>query len=69
MEVVPRMPFFTFSIADIQFIEKELIRRSYTTAEAVPTTKRVELIDKKKFAKTALNKESETFVVHVTTTL
>ena len=65
MKVVLRMPFLTFSNADIQFAAKELTWRSYTTAEALPTTKRVELIDKKEFAKAALDEESETFVVHV----
>ena len=38
---------------------------SYTAAEALPTTKWVELIDKKKFAKAALDEESETFMVYV----
>ena len=59
------MPFLTLSNADIQFAAKELTWRSYTAAEALPTTKRVELIDKKEFAKAALDEESETFVVHV----
>ena len=59
------MPFLTLSNADVQFVEKELTWRSYTTAEALPTTKRVELIDKKEFAKAALDENSETFVVHV----
>ena len=64
-EVVLGMPFLTLSNADVQFVEKELTWRSYTTAEALPTTKRVELIDKKEFAKAALDENSETFVVHV----
>ena len=64
-EVVLGMPFLTFSNADVQFLEKELTWRSYTTAEALPTTKRVELINKKEFAKAALDEKSETFVVHV----
>ena len=64
-EVVLGMPFLTLSNADVQFVEKELTWRSYTTAEALPTTKRVELINKKEFAKAALNEKSETFVVHV----
>ena len=59
------MPFLILSNADIQFAEKELTWRSYTAAEALPTTKRVELIDKKEFAKAALDEKSETFVVHV----
>ena len=64
-EVVLGMPFLTLSNADVQFVEKELTWRSYTTAEALPTTKRVELINKKEFAKAALDEKSETFVVHV----
>ena len=38
-EVVLGMPFLTLSNADVQFVEKELTWRSYTTAEALPTTK------------------------------
>ena len=59
------MPFLTLSNADVQFVEKELTWRSYTTAEVLPTTKRVELINKKEFAKVALDEKSETFVVYV----
>ena len=64
-EVVLGILFLTFSNADVQFVEKKLTWRSYTTAEALPTTKRVELINKKEFAKAALDENSETFVVHV----
>ena len=63
-EVVLEMPFLSLSNANIQFAEKELTWRLYTAAEALSTTKRVELIDKKKFVKAALHKKSETFVVH-----
>ena len=61
------MPFLTLSNVDIWFAEKELIWRSYTTAEGLPTTRWVNLIDKKEFAKAALDENSETFVVHVAT--
>ena len=64
-EVVLGMPFLTLSNTDVQFIEKELTWRTYTTAEALPTTKRVELINKKEFAKAALDENSETFVDYV----
>ena len=64
-EVVLDILFLTLSNADVQFVEKELTWRSYTTAEALPTTKRVEFINKKEFAKAALDENSETFVVHV----
>ena len=59
------MPLITLSDADIQFAGKELIWSSYTTAEALLTVKKVELIGKKEFAKTALDEKFETFVVHV----
>ena len=59
------MPFLTFSNTNIQFEEKELTWRSHTIAEALAITKQVELINKKEFAKTALDKEFETFVVYI----
>lgn len=55
----------TFLLAN-RFAEKELVWRSYTAAEALPTTKMVELINKKEFAAAALNKDDETFMAHVT---
>ena len=65
MEVVLRMYFLTLSNADIQFSEKELTWRSYIAKKALPTTQRVELINKKEFAKVALNENIEAFMVHV----
>ena len=47
------------------FTEKEFTWRLYTAAEALSITKRVELIDNKKFAKTASDEEFKTFVVHI----
>ena len=65
MEVVLGMPFLTFNNANIQFAEKELTWRSYTAEEALPTTRRVELINKKEFAKAALDENIEAFMVYV----
>ena len=45
MEVVLGMPFLTLSNADVQFAEKELTWRTYTTKEAFPTTRQVEIIN------------------------
>ena len=59
------MPFLTLSKADVRFAERELVWRTYTAAEALPTTRRVEIIDKREFAAAALNADDETFVVHV----
>ncbi len=39
----------------------------YIAAEVLPTTSWVELIDKRKFAKVALNKYSETFMGYIAT--
>ena len=60
------MLFLTLSNTDIQFAKKKLIWRSYTVAEALPTTKRVKIINKKEFAKAALDENVEAFIVHVT---
>ena len=59
------MLFLTFSNTDIQFAEKELTWRSYTAKEALPTTQRIQLIDKKEFAKAALDENIKAFVIHV----
>ena len=59
------MSFFTPSKADIQFVERELVWRIYTVAEVLPTTWRLEIIDKKKFVAAALKADVETFVVHI----
>ncbi len=65
MEVVLEMSFLALSNANFQFGAEKLTWRSYTTTEALPTTSQVKLIDKRKFAKVALYKNSETFVMHV----
>ena len=60
MAVVLGMPFLTFSNADMWFARKELEWRSYTTAEALPTANRVELIDKREVSAAALDGNEET---------
>ena len=60
------MPFLTFSNTDIQFAQKKLTWRFYTIAKALPTTKQVEIINKKKFTKIVLDKNVKAFVMHVT---
>ena len=60
------IPFLTLNNANIQFAQKKLSWRSYTTAKALPITKRVEIIDRKEFAKAALDEHVEAFVVYVT---
>lgn len=59
------MLFLSLNNANIDFDIKDLIWRSYTAIEALPTTSQVELINKKEFAKTARNKNFKIFVVHI----
>lgn len=67
IELVLEIPFFSLSDVDIEFTELEkLTWRSYDTAETLPTTNRVELIDKREFTKAALDKNSEIFVIYIT---
>ena len=65
IEVVIEISFLTFNNADIQFAEKELTWRSYTAKEALPIIQRVELIDKKEFAKVALDEYIKASVMHM----
>ena len=64
-KVVLGMLFLKISNADVAFGEGTLTWKSYTTNKALPTTKRVQLVDPKEFVIAALDVESETFVVHV----
>lgn len=60
--------FISFNNANIKFTNLEkLIWRTYTTAETLSTTSKVELIDKKDFANMARDKNSEIFVIYDTT--
>ncbi len=66
MEVVLRMLFLSLSNANVKFAELEKFTwRSYILAGALPITSWVELINKREFAKTVLDKNSETFVIYV----
>ncbi len=66
MEVVLGISFLSFNNINVKFAELEkLTWRSYIAAKALPITNRVKIINKKKFAKAALNKNFETFVIYV----
>ena len=64
-KVVFEMHFLILSGVNIDFLGREFQWRTYTTEEALPTTRHIELVSKKKFAFAALDPESETFVIHV----
>ena len=55
-----------FSNVNMSFAEQKLIGRFYTAIEALLTTKLIEIIDKKKFAKAALDKHIKIFVIYMT---
>ena len=64
-EVILKILFLKLSNADILFSEGTFTWRSYTTSKALPTTKRIWLVDPKEFVIAALDVDSETFVVHL----
>ena len=57
--------FLTFSNTNVQFVKKELTWKFYITIKVLLTTKQLELINKKEFAKMALDENSETFIIYV----
>ena len=59
------MFFLILSNADVDFLNRELRWRTYTTEEALPTTRYVELMGKKEFVAAELDPEHETYVIHV----
>lgn len=63
--MVVKISFPTLSNVDIQIVEKKLVGSTYTTTKTPSTTRKIELVDKIDFAKVALNKYVETFVVYV----
>ena len=65
MIVILGTPFLTVSNADEIFAEKELTWRLCSAAKALPTTKRVQVIDQKEVASMALDPDEEVSVVHV----
>ena len=65
LEEVLGMLFLTLSNTDVDFSGRNLRWGTYTTKEALLTTKRVELVGKKEFAAAVLNPKHETYVVHV----
>lgn len=67
IEIIFRMFFLTLSNANIWFGEKKLMWRSYTMAEALPITKRIEFINRKEFAALRLAENEETFMVYIIT--
>ena len=64
-EVVLGMSFLKISNADVVFGNRTLTWKFYTTNEAIPITKQVQLVDPKELVIAAFNMDNKTFVVHV----
>ena len=64
-EMILRMPFLKISNTDVAFGEGTPTWKSYTTSEALLTTKQVRLVYPKEFVIAALDADSKTFIVHV----
>lgn len=65
MEIILKMLFLILNIINIKFANKKLTWKSYIAIKVLLTIKQIELIDKKKSVKLALNKKSETFMIYV----
>lgn len=65
IEVVLRMPLLSFNNINNNFKVRELIWSKYLAIKALPINSRVQLMSKHKYGKAALDKNVETFVVHM----
>lgn len=66
VKMILGMLFLTLNNVDIQFAQTKITWRSYTAIKALSTIKQVKLIDKKKFAKVALNEIIKAFMIYMT---
>ena len=64
-EVVFGIFFLNLSTANIEFLDRNLRWRTYTTEESLPATRCVELVGKEEFTAAVLDPEYEIFVIHV----
>ena len=64
-EVILGISFLKLSNADVLFSEGTLKWKFYTTIEALPTTKQIQLVDPKEFIIAALDADSKTFIVYM----
>ena len=65
LKVILEILFLILSNGNVQFLKKKLIWRSYIITKALPTIKQVEFINKKKFAKVALDENFKTFIIYM----
>ena len=66
VKVVLGMSFLTLRKVEVDFAERKLTWKAYTITKGLSTTKKVQIIAPKEFAKAALDPDQEVFVVYVT---
>ena len=59
------MFFLKISNVDVEFGERTLTWRSYTTIEALPSIEQIQVVNPKEFNIAMLDADNETFVIHV----
>lgn len=65
INVILGIIFFIYLDINVQFARKKLIEKNYMTVEALPTIKKLELINKKEFVIVVLNINIKIFVIYV----
>lgn len=65
MKIILEIPFLFLSNLNVKFDTGDLTWKKYTVGEVILTTRQVELIDKHKFVKRALDKPSEIFIPYI----
>lgn len=65
MELVVQITFLSLSNSDLEFGFKKLIWSSYIIFETLPKVKKVELINRPKFAEIVLDQNVNNFVIYV----
>lgn len=66
MKVVLKIAFLSLSNSNWEFSTKRVIKRLYAVAKVLLIAKKIELISKYKLVELVLDKDTNTFVIHVT---
>ena len=65
MAILLKMLILTLTNANIKYVDKKLIKRSYAIKKALSTIPWIKPINKKKCAKVALNEKIKAFLIYV----
>lgn len=65
LKMALKISFFTFNKANIWFIKKKFVYKTYMTAKALLTTRQVKIIKKIKFLLAILETNNQIFIMHI----